>query len=209
LTENTRKNIHDYHIVLPRKYFAYCLEKQVVLADGTTEGPGGVYFPQEMPSMEDFIQETRAYFDKFVHMKNGKIVSGVSIGTPIEDENGNKIIDMQVVYHKKYQPYPVPFTREQELEINLITANRRATQAEMILQEHNSIKNAEAERFAKLERAFRKMAMDAYTKEEPKDCPVCLDPIAVENLHITLCGHHICSLCNSKCSRCPLCRDEY
>jgi len=227
LTKNTRKNIHDYQLVLPSKYLAYHVDKAIMLADGSTEGPGPIYLPQEMPTMQDFMGEATAYFGKFVYTENGKIVSGVRFSIPIEEENGNKTIDIQVVYHKKYRPYPVPLTREQELEIQLMRAERRAADAEddyqlmlgrcdierddyiAIIQEQHRGRNAFIERLDKLAGVFRKMATDAYAKEEPQDCPICLDPIAVENLHVTLCGHRVCTVCNSRCSRCPLCREDY
>lgn len=227
LTENARKKIHDYQLVLPRNYLAYYLDKQVVLANGITEGPGAIYLPQEMPHMDEFLQRTRSHFDQFAYTENGKILSGVKIGEPVEAENGDKIIDIQVVYHKKYQPYPIQLTREQELEIQLMKADRRATDAEdnyqMMLHqlsverdeyidtinEEFSRRQRQVERFDKLANIFRKMAMNAYVQGEPQDCPVCLEPIALENLHVNLCGHNICMGCNSKCARCPLCREEY
>lgn len=226
-TENARKKIHDYKLVLPGKYFAYSLDKPIVWASGITEGPGPVYLPQEMPPMNEFIHIIQSHFDKFAYSENGKILSGVRIGEPMEAENGDKVIDIQVVYHKKYQPYPIRLSREQELEIHLLKADRRAADAEdnyqMMLHIYQNERDQHianmkdqfarrqhhTERYTKLANIFRKMAMDAYAKGEPQDCPVCLDPIALENLHVTLCGHNICTGCNSRCRRCPLCRDEY
>jgi hypothetical protein len=66
-----------------------------------------------------------------------------------------------------------------------------------------------ASQFTKLERTFKKMATDVYKKEAPQDCPICFEQIAVETLHTTLCGHKLCTSCNSKCTRCPLCREKY
>ena len=226
-TENGRKKIHDYKLVLPLKYFAYSLDKQIVRGNGITEGPGAVYLPQEMPPMDEFIQKIHAHFDKFAYSENGKILSGVRVGQPMEAENGDKVIDIQVVYHKKYQPYPIQLTTEQELEIQLMKADRRAADAEdnyqmmlniyqherdqhiVNMEEQFARRQHHVERYAKLANAFWKMATDAYAKEEPQDCPVCYNPIAVEYLHVTICGHNICTGRNSRCHRCPLCRDEY
>jgi hypothetical protein len=230
LTKNTRKNIHDYQLVLPSKYLAYHVDKAIMLADGSTEGPGAIYLHQEMPTMQDFMGEATAYFGKFVYTENGKIVSGVRFGIPKEEaekEDGSKVIDIQVVYHKKYHPYPVPLTREQELEIQLMRAERRAADAEdnyqmmlgicerergdytSIIQSQHRINNALIDRLDKLVNVFRKMAKDAYAQEEPQDCPICLEPIALENLHVTLCGHRVCTVCNARCDKCPLCREDY
>jgi len=228
LTKNTRKSSHDYQLVFPSKYLAYHLDKEVIVG-GVVEGPGPIYLPQEMPAMQDFMGEATAYFGKFVYTENGKIVSGVRFGIPKEEEeeNGNKTVDIQVIYHKKYQPYPVPLTREQELEIQLMRAERRVADAEdnyqMMLHlysnqreenaamqtENNARRIIDFERLDKLANVFRKMAKDAYAKEEPQDCPICLEPIALENLHVTLCGHRVCTTCNARCDRCPLCREDY
>lgn len=226
LTENTRKKIHNYKLVIPLKHMAYYLDTKVVLG-GITEGPGPVYLPQIMPTMDEFLQRTRSHFDKFAYVEKGKILSGVKFSDPVKAENGNNEIDIQVVYHKKYHPYPVRLTREQELEIQLLKAERRAAHSEdnyqmmlhQLLVERDefidtindefSRRQRQVERFDKLANIFRKMAMNAYVQGEPQDCPVCLEPIAVENLHITFCGHRVCTVCNRKCTRCPLCREEY
>lgn len=215
LTENTRKNIHKYQLIFPAKYLAYHLDKRVVLPDGTTEGPGPIYLPQEIPPLEYFIRETKAYFDKFMYVENGAILSGVKICTPIEESSGNKILNIYVLYHKKYQPYPIPLTREQELEKKLKETEIRSATLEQQIQSYSVVVRnqrntiqAQSERFDKLARLFRKMATDAYAKEDPQDCPICLDPIDMENVHITLCGHTLCTVCNMKCRKCPLCRGE-
>ena len=42
-----------------------------------------------------------------------------------------------------------------------------------------------------------------------EDCPVCLDPIATDNIIIPVCFHNICNACYTKCKKCPICRDKY
>jgi len=227
LTKNTKKNIHDYQLVFPQKYCAYYLDKEVKLADGTSEGPGAIYLPQEIPPIQDFISEATAYFGEFAYVEKGVLMSGVILGGHSEQENGNQSLDVRVVYHKKYQPYPVPLTREQELEIKLMEAERRAADAEdnyqcmlgiyereredyiAIIQEQHRGRNALVDKLDKLAGVFRRTAIDAYAKEEPQDCPICLEPIALENLHVTLCGHRVCTVCNARCDKCPLCREDY
>jgi hypothetical protein len=165
--------------------------------------------------MEEFIREAKAYFGKFVYVENGAILSGVKICAPIEEPSGNKIFNIIVVYHKKYQPYPIPLTREQELEKKLKEAEQqiqsykceRIAYADTVRNQHKKIR-VQTERFDKLAKLFRKMAKDAYAKEDPQDCPICFDPIDRENLHITLCGHRLCTVCNMKCTECPMCRGE-
>lgn len=242
LTENTRKNIHDYQLVIPCKYLAYNLDKPVVLSDGTTEGPGPIYLPQEIPPMDDFIQEAHSYFGKYGDTYRCMIVSaGVKIGIPVIQDNGDHTIGIRVVYADKCRPpYPVPLTREQELEKQLMDAATQLTdykerirtykcekiaysatvkeqcitiqkQAERLAKWQRAYKAMEikAARFTKLESTFKKMATDIYKKEAPQDCPICFEQIAVETLHTTLCGHNLCTDCNRKCTRCPLCRENY
>jgi hypothetical protein len=242
LTENTRKNIHDYQLVIPCKYLAYNLDKLVVLSDGTTEGPGPIYLPQEIPPMDDFIQEAHSYFGKYGDTYRCMIVSaGVKIGLPVIQDNGDHTIGIRVVYADKCRPpYPVPLTREQELERQLMKATNQIVSLEEIIRAYKCDKIAysatvkeqcktiqnqaerlakwqraykameiKASRLTKLERTFKKMATDVYKKEAPQDCPICFEPIAVENLHTTICGHNLCTDCNRKCTRCPLCRETY
>uniref|UniRef100_A0A6C0HIV5 RING-type domain-containing protein n=1 Tax=viral metagenome TaxID=1070528 RepID=A0A6C0HIV5_9ZZZZ len=228
-TQNTRKNIHDYTLVLPRTYFAYVLDTQITLADGTKEGPGPIHLPHEMPPIDELIQTIRAHFSQFSYVEDERILSEVRINKEAtEDEIGNKHIDIQVVYYKKYQPYPVQLTREQELEVQLMQAERRAQDAENnyqltqqilenerdeymdVIQEQQRRMEAQTIKLAKMESVLRKMALEIYAKEEdPTPCPVCFDPITVEKFNITHCGHHVCTDCNSKCTKCPLCREAY
>jgi len=228
-TQNTRKKIHDYTLVLPRTYFAYILDTQVTLADGTKEGPGPIYLPQEMPPMDELIQTIRTHFSQFAYVEDDRILSEVRLNKEAtEDENGNKIIEIQVVYYKKYQPYPAELTREQELEVQLMQTEHRAQDAEnnyqitqqMLenerheymddIQEQQRRIQAQYIKLAKMESVLRKMAMDIYAKEEePTQCPICLDPITLENFNITHCGHRVCIDCNRQCTKCPLCREAY
>ena len=214
LTKNTRKNIHDYQLVFPQKYLAYYLDTLVVLPDLTMEGPGPVYLPQEIPEMHEFVSEAIAYFGEFAYVENGVLISGVKIGAPKEGEEADKTLDIQVVYHKNCSPYPAMLTKKEAAVVcQLVNTQRCLEEAEEKYAIMIDICNRERldllERFDKLANVFRKMAMNAYAQEEPQDCPICLDPIATENLHVTLCGHRVCTVCNSKCTKCPLCRENY
>jgi hypothetical protein len=242
LTENTRKNIHDYRLVIPAKYLAFYTENEFTMEDGTTQGPGIVYLPQEIPPMDDFIQEVHSYFGKYGDtFRSLNAIPGVKIGVLVIQDNGNHTIDIRVIYGDKCRPpYPVPLTREQELEKQLMEATNQIVsleekiraykcekiaysatvkeqcktiqnQSERLVKWQRAYKAMEikAARFTKLERTFKKMATDSYKKGAPQDCPICFEPIAVETLHTTLCGHNLCTSCNSKCTRCPLCRENY
>ena len=58
----------------------------------------------------------------------------------------------------------------------------------------------------KLLKAFK----EAYAKcKDKQDCPVCLEPITCRKLVLPKCGHLICKGCESKITRCPICRANY
>ena len=227
ITENTRKKTHTYKLVLPKTYLAYHLDTAVLRKDGTTEGPGPIYLPKELPTVEDFIQQTHAYFSPFYIVEHGKIYSAVCMEPSDDVENGDICMNIYIVYCKKHQPYPTRLTREEELEMQLEDEKLRAknlqqeydaaitslghTYTQMTNMQHayNNYLQIQAFRFAKLENVFKKMAKESYVKEEPTDCPICMDPITEENFHITFCGHRLCSACNNNCSKCPMCREEY
>jgi len=227
ITENTRKKTHTYKLVLPKTYLAYHLDTAVLRKDGTMEGPGPIYLPQELPTVEEFIQQTHAYFGPFYLVKYGKIYSAVCIGPSDDVANGDIGMNIHIVYCKNHQPYPTRLTREEELEMQLEDEKLRAkklqkeydaaieslghiyTQMSNMQQSYNRYLQMQADRFAKLEGVFKKMAKEAYVIGEPMDCPICMDTITEENFHITLCGHRLCAACNSNCNRCAMCRQEY
>jgi hypothetical protein len=227
LTQNTRKNTHQYNLNIPAKRVAYFLEKAVVLADGTTEGPGAILLPQERPTIGEFSQIFQDYFSQYYFEKNGKLLSAVQLGETEEKKNGDYIIIINIIYCNQYQPYPICLNKMQLLEKELedlendyadlekdyheleeaCFINTRQLQEESIW--HLQQIDSQEERIARLERAFNKLARDAYTREEPRDCPICYETITIEKMHFTLCEHYICADCNSRCNKCPLCRENY
>jgi len=246
LTKNSRKNIHEYQLVIHAKYVAYVLEKQIVLNDGTKEGPGEMYLSQRIPNMAPFVQEASTYFAKFHHIKHNKCLAGVQIGDVfIHPENGDHMIPITIIYHKNQDPYPgIPLTQKQELDIVLDEnkqLEKRLKQTEnelshakdimlsviakeeqlMKMFEHRMMENSreldlmhnknkkQQIKLSKWERAFQKMSKEMYATREHENCPVCYDEITGENLYANVCGHNICIECNSKCTKCPLCREEY
>ena len=50
---------------------------------------------------------------------------------------------------------------------------------------------------------------EQYKDREPDDCPVCFDPISCEKLIVPCCGHLICGDCYTRCTACPVCRDNH
>ena len=48
---------------------------------------------------------------------------------------------------------------------------------------------------------------DLLTKTKQKiDCPICLEIINMDDLHIVGCGHKFHSNCIMQCDKCPICR---
>lgn len=242
LTKNTRKKIHDYELIFPKKYLAYHLDKCILLNDGTTEGPGPVYLPQEIPPLDYFIERAHEYFGEFGCTRDSinsrHNTWGVRIGELKTDNDGNKIIEIHVVYgDKHYMPYPARLTKEQELEKKLEEANRKVQETENKLRaalHERNISRIERDNFHDekiryvciarkqqriinqlniktgiMERSLKLLAKESYRKGEPQDCPICFEQITLEKLHTTICGHTLCTDCNAKCTKCPLCRENY
>jgi hypothetical protein len=40
-----------------------------------------------------------------------------------------------------------------------------------------------------------------------KECPVCLEEMTVDTIHMTSCGHSACKTCSTKLDKCPICRN--
>ena len=224
LTENTKKNKHDYVMTLPYAYPAYTLEKDVVRADGTVQTPGQVYLPQQRPPVNDFCSAFCDYFERFRYIENGRVLSSIELVEIVQtDELDDMSIYFQVVYYKSYQPYPIKLTREQELEAEIYRmrdhclsssiANNNLTQTiyhmSQTMYQYTAEIEAYAEKCSKLENALQKNAIAAYKMTEPTNCPVCFDEIVAEQLYMPVCSHRICKTCSDKCERCPLCREPY
>jgi len=224
LTENTRKNKHDYILTLPYAYPAYILEKEQLRADGTVQPPGQVYLPQQRPPVDDFCNAFFDYFHRFRYVERGRVLSSIELGEIVQtDEMDDISIHFQVVYYKSYQPYPIKLTREQELEYEIQRmrdhclsagiANNNLTQTiyhmSQTMYQYTAEIEAYAEKCRKLEQALQKNAISAYKMAMPTNCPVCYDEILPEQLYMPVCSHHICKTCSDKCERCPLCRENY
>jgi hypothetical protein len=221
LTENTKKNKHDYLLTLPYAYPAYMLEKEVIRSDGTVQKPGEVYLPQLRPSINEFCNAFCDYFERFRYISYGKVLSSVELGEIIQDNDVDDIsIHFQIIYYKGYQPYPIKLTREQELEVDLQRmrdyclsagiANNNLTQTlYQYSAEMDRTVYAYSEKCRKFEQALQKHAISAYKMSDATKCPVCLDEIIPDQLYMPVCLHHICKTCMNRCDRCPLCRGDY
>ena len=224
LTENTKKNKHDYLLTLPYEYPAYTLEKEVIRSDGTVQKPSEVYLPQLRPSINDFCNAFCDYFERFRYIAYGKVLSSVELGEIVQtDEMDDMSIHFQIIYYKGYQPYPIKLTREQELESELHRmrdnclsagiANNNLTQTiyhmSQTMYQYTAEIEAYAETCRKLDHALQKNAIAAYNASVATNCPVCFDEIIPDQLYMPVCSHHICKTCANQCDRCPLCRGDY
>ena len=55
----------------------------------------------------------------------------------------------------------------------------------------------------------RIIILEQYRKCNKRDeCPVCLLEIEPDKLTIPECYHFICSDCDARCNRCPICRSH-
>jgi len=226
LTTNIRKNLHEYRVGFPETYLAYHIDRRHLPENGNINESGAVYLPQNIPDFAEFIEIFNNYFNKYYYYifgKNTKLVSYVMI---VEADESNRNMKIAVMYHKNIQPYPVPLSREQELEILLERSERRAMIAEenynsimeekdefedmhyRSLDEYNLFIARQSRKLIIMEKSYNKLVIEHFVTN-PMDCPVCMESISKETLDIPACGHLICKECSSKCNKCPICRENY
>lgn len=226
LTKNIRKNLHEYRVSFPETYLAYHIDRKHIRENGDTNESGAVYLPQDIPDFGEFIEIFDDYFNKYHYYKYGKNTKLVSYVTIVESDEVNKNMKIAVMYYKKIQPYPVPLSKEQELQILLDRAERRAIIAEenyniimeekdefedmhyRCIDEYNMFIAKQSRKIIMMERSYNKIVIERFTNN-PTDCPVCMEVISKETLDIPVCGHLICKDCSSKCNKCPICREHY
>ncbi len=112
-------------------------------------------------------------------------------------------IQMKYFYHKEtnYGLLPLKFITNNLLtSIVTVIDNNLNNMLGCINQSSNIDTN--------LNNNFRNVKWNNRIYDKPDDCPVCFNHI--ENHELLSCGHHIHKTCliNSKCTRCPMCREE-
>jgi len=140
----------------------------------------------------------------------------------------NLKINVFVNYYKSELPFPVASTtnvqlqkRCAELERRNIELSTNIVSLTLLCQENlNNYNNLR--RIMRTERRntenkyrtlFEKMQgkIQNYYSEmtEKDDCPVCYETIIPSKLRLPGCCHTICTTCAERCSKCPICREDY
>lgn len=111
-------------------------------------------------------------------------------------------IYFEVCYHNRH-PLPFPTSRPNEaIGIQMLTEAAQ-NEYEYIIE---SVEKANAKLEKQLERT-KQFIREQYAQQQTwSDCPVCYSEILPESLIVNDCCHLICSSCDDRCDRCPICR---
>ena len=230
ITPNKTYKHHTYNLRIPKKILSYSIasnDKNIVNEN--------VYTEQELPDSEDLKNHFFTYFDKYSLVVDNKKMSYMDIfDHEIDDldSDDHSIDDLNLVifvyYHKSHMPFPVVLTKMEELikrndELEKKNRDLELSLDHVIEQAEEQIHNNNILRrrmrrerrethdkylllFEKMQQKFREY-YDSCDKKE--DCPVCYETMDTSKLIVPTCTHFICTDCNERCDKCPLCRETY
>jgi len=137
-------------------------------------------------------------------------------------------IDIFVNYYKSELPFPVVLTTKEQLKKRCDELERKNSELSknldsvtLICQENidnynnlrrimrterKGIENKYKTMFEKMQDKIRKYYSEIAQKD---DCPVCYETIVPSMLKLPGCCHTICIGCFERCSKCPICRENY
>jgi hypothetical protein len=137
-------------------------------------------------------------------------------------------INLFVNYYKSELPFPVELTTKEQLQKRCCELERMNNELSKnvdsltVLCQQNSNNYHNLRRIMRTERReienkyrtmFEKMQgkiQNYYNeKAEKDDCPVCYEIIEPSKLKLPGCCHTICTSCAERCSKCPICREDY
>jgi len=225
ITPNKTYKHHTYNFRIPKKILAYSIESK-----NENVVNENVYTDQELPNSEDLKTHFMNYFNKYALVTNNIKLSYMDIFDYVSDDHSIDDLNLAifVYYHKSHIPFPVALTKMQELtkrnaELEKINRDLELSVNSFIdeIDDHiinNNILRRRLRRerrelhdkylllFEKMQLKFREY-YDSSDKKE--DCPVCYETMDSSKLIVPTCTHFICNDCNSRCDKCPLCREIY
>ena len=182
-TEHKRKSLQKYILRIP---FRHGREEPLL--------------EQDVPDIDYLCIHLNAYFEKYyLTLPNGIILSRVYVFNGVITPN-ELLVDINVQYYQSHQPYyvkPTPYESLVELNQQLIVETRKELNRQKQIYDNN---------YARMADKIRKLYGE---NEEKTDCPVCYEGITEDTLFVSGCCHFICNQCVTKCSKCPICRDDY
>ena len=194
-TDNHTKSIHSYTLQ--------------VLGTMETFLNTGENVIDILPTNRQFIQSMLQLFEPFQLMTaNGRRkLSFIRINTEVNDDFVSEI-DFDIFYYKQHLPFPVVLTPIEELQEEIGVLHNELHEKDKIMNRVKRKYQLEKERLRKTQiRIQRKMKQIYQGNSDLEDCPVCMDPIEPDKLHVPICFHNICLSCAEKCDKCPLCRE--
>jgi len=223
LTSFTRNNIcrdHEYMLTIPRSVVSYTIESN----DPNIENEV-VFKNQDIPTIRNMQNHVHDYFARHSLTVNGVIMSFVdmvNMGFSNNDEaTGDFTAKVEVCYYKSHIPFEMPLSPQEETKKKITGLERTI----YVLQNQLLNKSNEADMNRRLIRRERRLAKEHYSKlflkmqdkmkgfykdsGKSEDCPVCYEVIDSAKLSIPGCCHFICTDCSTRCSKCPICREEY
>lgn len=230
VNNTTNKNRWDqkYVLTIPGKIVDYHIDTFIADENGNITPPGPVMKPQELPNIDEFMDKFDKFYRKHYLVINTKVMSAVQFSSAtILDED--LIININTFYHKNHLPFPTPLSEKErklqqkcdnlEERITSLTDNIKAV-IELNSEKQNQYdnlrrimrterKNTENKYKAMMEKMQSKLSEFYGKSNSPEDCPVCYDAISAEKYRLPGCCHSICTDCSSRCSKCPICRDNY
>jgi len=161
-----------------------------------------------IPTVSDFIRNMDNYFTPYYDNNSYIFITTTPSDEPIS------VINFKVVYYKDKYPFPNEIHNRniciENYEKRIQSYIEEVEELETIVDYERIAKNRYKNRINLISVNIQKNFQLMYEKNNIlEDCPVCLDPIATDNIIIPVCFHNICNACYTKCKKCPICRDKY
>ena len=223
-TENQTCRDHEYAFTIPRQIVSYTITNG---HDSQT-----VYKRQTIPSSQMLKTLVDSYF--FGHrLKMGDTFMSwtdiVNMGyTNNDEENGDFTAKLEVSYFKSHIPYPICSSDEEDSKkkVKLLEKQVKELTEELTMSKQlYNLMSLEADKNRRLIRRERRIVTEKYAglfekmqnkmreyyklSDKPEECPVCYENIESSKLKVPGCCHLICTDCSSRCTACPMCREDY
>jgi hypothetical protein len=214
-TSNKSRCKQEYILTVPTQTIVYHTEPEVNEnndEESIWQDPVPVYGPHHVPTFNQFKHSFIEYFNKYRMYHNGNLMSYMIVKSLSNtyDLLSTNPINIEVIYHKNYTPFPRPLTQLEQIEIeNEELKNRLSRKIKLLSTLRKQLSEEESRSLLNYNRLQRHFRTEYEKSTDIKECPVCYDIINPSTLIIPGCLHAICIDCVVKCDACPLCRDKY
>jgi len=161
-----------------------------------------------IPTVSGFIRNMDNYFSPYYDTDSYIYITTTPSDQPIS------VLNFKVVYYKDKYPFPNENHNRniciENYENRIRSYMEEVEELETIVDYERAVKTRYKNKINIISVNIQKNFKIIYEKNNIlEDCPVCLDPIATDNIIIPVCFHNICNACYTKCKKCPICRDKY